>query len=72
MHSSYTQLQAVVAGLADMADLIEDTVVKVHPHGLLLAQVDFKHIQLAAVEAVGTLLQCLTIHLCLHCVLALP
>ena len=62
----------MVAGLADMADLIEDTVVKVHPHGLLLAQVDFKHIQLAAVEAVGTLLQCLTIHLCLHCVLALP
>lgn len=53
VHSSYTQLQAVVA---DMADLIEDAVVKVHPHGLLLAQVDFKNIQLAAVEAVGSLL----------------
>lgn len=55
-----------------MADLIEDTVVQVHPHSLLLAQVDIQHIQLAAVEAIGSLLQRLTIHLCLHCVLALP
>lgn len=55
-----------------MADLIEDTVVQIHPHGLLLAQVDIQHVQLAAVEAIGSLLQCLTIHLCLHCILALP
>ena len=41
--------------------LIEDAVVKVHPHGLLLAQVDFKHIQLPPVEAVGCLLQSLAV-----------
>lgn len=55
-----------------MADLVEDTVVQVHPHGLLLAQVDVQHVQLAAVEAIGSLRQRLTIRLCLHCVLALP
>ena len=66
------QLQNTVVRLSDMADLIEDTVVQVHPHGLLLVQVDIQHVQLTAVEAVGSLLQRLTIHLCLHCVLALP
>lgn len=66
------QLQDVVARRGEMADLIKDTVVEVHPHDLLLPQVDFKHIELAAVEAIGSLLQRLTIHLCLHGVLALP
>ena len=55
-----------------MADLIEDAVVEIHPHGLLLAKVDFKHIQLPAVEAIGSLLQSLTISFCLYRVLSLP
>ena len=45
---------------------------KVDPHGLLLSQIDFQNVQLAAVKAIGSLLQCLSVHCSLYSFLSLP
>ena len=52
--------------------LIENAMMKVNPHGLLLTQVHFKNIQLAAVEPIWCLLQGLSVCLSLHSFFSLP
>lgn len=51
--------------------LIKYAVMQVNPHGLLLAQVDLKNIQLPPVEAIGALLQSLAIYISVHSFLSL-
>lgn len=58
--------------MGKMCYLIKNAVMKVHPHGLLLPQVDLQDVQLPSVEAIGALLQSFPVHLSLHSFLSLP